>query len=1644
MFSSFKEKLNTSLSTLQEKGLSTTLSTTHTTTSLGTGLGLDTGGTGARTTGQTETHAVVDSQGTAGIETASSSGPANVFVVPIETTDLTSLASPHSPTPSVPHHQQQQPEQQQHHQRSFRSIGSRINSGPSSSSLFFRRPLQATRSTADLIAVGTSTSSSSPLPPATTGAHYFLDSVSGVSSPNRLAILVQKLTLDPQEEKANPTELDKARDFYNQQQQQQPSGTELSTVVIEKLEILRRYEARFPGEKNSNSSSSSSITSPSPNSDNDLAGAFKKIVQEKFAAEAVLKASTPLEDLGDVDALEAHLQNMSTKNEMSMQEIKRLSEELRQTLKAKEEESKSQTALIETLRAQLMDSERNAKGRTFIEIDLDIETKVNTSFDLSAGSPPSAPVTPPLQIDGLPSTAPTTPVASGTPPTSKSKKPKDPEKKNQALRELMIRLEAVLKEKNQAQEDQEEAVEQVRQLQIRFDQEIQVNQVITGELDQLRATVAELEKARTERLANSTGAAETGSTLALDDDIQTARSEAEVAQAAKKELEIKLTTVQKAHTILQESMSQTERTLETAKNQIRELGDVSKQLRAAKLELDDTQEELQEKQRLLDLERQWREEAETMRDAIKREHDAAVTSSRRLLEEAQERSTAMASTVDAALTATSGYNEKINSLQSTISQFEERFAEVNRVRVELERTLAGRSDRASDILVLNDRIAQLDKESHTRLQQIHALTLEKESLNASLADIEATTTTIKTELAAAAAAGTEQTAASLPSTDVVIEAISNVGRNPSATTIQTLQDKITRLEAELEAMSPVPSLNDLKKLHDELSSAKQAKVEAEETITTLQAKVQAAAAASEAAKESDATISLEELSSLKQERAELSEKLARLERLHQGFERSSSERIRTLEQELAVLLEQKAALEAQVQEQSDLLIREKQKEKELEQARVAEGIDRVTLELAAVRTAERFASSKVTELAKERDLVAEKVVKLEKHLEKLKECKVGQEQSLTGRIQELTLEKEALKKHVESLQLELEQVNAQSEKSEKKRSDKQMRISEERDRAVVRPTESELDLHTTTAESNVAQSARQEQDKDKELLVSLTLELKTKSKKLAIAQEQALVQRTMYADKIAQLSDQIQTLKMERESLLQPKTELESQLVGMTERAERLEQQVKVMRDDAERLLLTKTEAQEKLSGLQDRANAFGLRERDLKDALALAKETMHQRDEDLSLTQKQLKKAENELEKTEQRLAKVNQAKKSLEEENATLKDTVSKNQQEAKTQANFAANQQSTTSKELQRLKATQVKTLQERDQFQKDRDQLMQDKEAGQKELERKQAEVETLKRIHESAETQMRKYQSQLAEARNQVDTLEELTSIAKRVAETKVTELEQLKIKSAESEKEFTRVKNQLRTKDEEYRAQKDKFRSEVEETRLVLGNEIAELTEQLEKNTTTLQKLSVQHGKDLEVTKSRLKVQETLVKTLEQEAEEIKLRKRDLEMELQHFKDLEETMAKDRAEHSTIVDDYKMREGHLRTINKTLKEEVRKLQKLGPGSPLPSPTSPHGPYNSQSNIPITPTPVTPRPRASGGGGPQPLGRAVTMALPVTPRWSSPSQCHSVADDDVNVEYLKNVLLNFMEHKERRQQLIPVVAQMLRLSSDETKRFSKVV
>ncbi|KAG0252417.1 hypothetical protein BG011_006991 [Mortierella polycephala] len=1555
----------------------------------------------------------------------------------------TDPSSTYTPTPSTP----QTPTPQGH----LGSIASRFSSSASSSSLFFRRPLQlATRSSSSSSDLNTH-GASVPTPSLVTAT--------GIGA-GRLALLVQQLTLDPKDEKPDPDALNKVREHYrhlertsNQQEPRQqheqkekqeqgqeeqeeeeeekvahqlsglqlqqdrrdddqgerqpPAGTELSEAVIQKLEILQRYEARFPGEKQKQKKKRIKVKeSVRTTETKDLAGAFKKIVQEKMAAEAVLKATTALEDLGDVEALEAHLQNLTHKSQMSMQEIGRLVKELQAAQEAQKTmgtEAASQTETILDLQSQVAELQKeNERLRKQDELDMsettvaplrqeylyDLETKVNNSLDLSVTTfVPSPSPSPPPRLDTH-SPAPDSAVS------IKEKKSKSPKMKDQALRELMVRLEAVLKEKNQAQEEQEEAVEQANQLRIQLEKEMNVNREMSDKMDLLQTRVAEMEE-RGRREAAAAAAADAARKLlegedddededesviqdfddeqetpdagsktgheqrgsmetevlfqtqeqqltAMQKDLESLQSQESKALMAKQEAETALTTLQLAHTSLEETLDHTRAELEAANTQIKDLRELAVALGEAKQDLVEAQEEVQEKQQLLDLERSWREEAETSRDRLKREQETHASGLRLDFEQA--------------LNERGQLQEKVQELEGQLSS----------VATELKRRL--------------ERIEKLETEN------------------------------------------------------------------------DTLKSTVNRKHAGTAAAIPV-------------------------SIATA-----VATATMTVAAENDAT-SLEELVFLKQERGELSEKLTRLERLHRGFERSSSERIRTLEQELAVLIEQKVALEAQVQEQSDLLIKEKQeKEKEeeredvedveVEQARVAEGIERVRLELAAVRTAERFASSKVTELTKDRDRVIEKVVKLEKRLETLKECKVGQEQSLTGRIEELAGEKANLEKEVAKVNAEVELLKGQVEEDTKRMDEMKEALKREHDQAQIRVLELEAELanerekvsesHNNDSSDNNGEDTAAKILELEEKLMTLTTELQTKTKKLAIAQEQAQVQRTVHEDRIAQLSGQIRALETERDSLAQPKDELETMLKDATERVAKLEQELRLLEEDNERLMKAKTEAQKQMTELQSRITALGAKERYHNEALALAKDTIHQRDEDLSASRKTLQETETKLEKTVEMMTKLEKEKLSLKEEMDTAKSTLSKAQQEIKTLNNKMTSQQSTAAQELQKLKMTHLKTLQERDRTTTERDQLQEEKETNTKEMRLKLAELETLQQMNDSAENQMREYQTQLTEARNRVDTLEEVTSIAKRVAETKVVELESLRARSEDLEQDLTKAKERMKKREEELRELRSKAKQDLEETRDVFMDEVTELTHSLEQRKVEVDELKEKervHETGMAEMKTLMRDQQAAVEKLEMEVQELTACKRNLSLELQHFKDLEVILAKEKDAHTTALEEIKMREGHLRTVNKTLKEEVRKLQRQLPNSPLPSPSTPHSPYSQGNMLPQTPTgtnsqqqqyfsssptPGTSKSRTTNGGR---AFSTPTLSLtpPATPRFNRrPQQEQDEQGRDVNVEYLKNVLLNFMEHKDRRQQLIPVVAQMLCLSVDETRRFAKVV
>ncbi|KAF9569555.1 hypothetical protein EC968_002562 [Mortierella alpina] len=1648
-------------------------------------------------------------------------------------------------------------------QGSFGSIASRFSSTASSSALFFRRPLKATqsRSSTDSLPTGFGAVSKN-------GTAPFRQDDS--NNAKNLVTLVQQLTLDPHDEKPDPAAIDRIREQYRQPngkqedstpgnkpdreqlqspqdeshkdskdqlpdqeqpQQQQPAGTELSEAVLEKLEILQRYEARFPGEKNKrelrrgSSSRNSGSVHPDRNGRNDrnattkkdrerrdLASAFKRIVQEKLAAEAVLRAATPLEDLGDVEALEAHLQNLAHKGQMSMKEIGRLSEELRDTKTLKETELASQSKLIEDLKCQISeqlqeierlrgrveateDGDSSETVSTLVEGRVsDVETKVN-SLDLT--SPSSSQEGSLLSIeqhskhvegssnDAL-SLRPSSPAL-----THKEKKPKDSLKKDQALRELMVRLENVLKEKNQAQEEQEEAVEEARALRDKLQKEAKVNKEMAEKMDRLQGLVAEMEEREHRAIAAkkhqeleqgetvdevmfAIGADEEGSDttpLVIPDQLLRVQSELESsvkreaeAVKAKQETEATLAELRNTHITLQDTLEATKAELESANGRVSDLQDLAVALGETKQDLVDALEEVKEKQRLLDLERHWREEAERNRDALKREHEVSLSSWKAEIEQAERDKSDLRRQLDqdsermAVSKAGSDADVEISQLQEVIRSMKEQLVtlqkehdlnlqQIKALESHKECMTAAAAEHQTAIAVLK---AEKDKVS-TALAQIQE---QKHRLDSRIQELESELSSLKSSqdisLDAAPTAAPSKDIETLRARIAEQESVIAHKDQEANEHQHRLQEEIRRQTGlwsriqELEVDAGKPMLR---------RSASQGAARYRNTISTFSNVL-----------EGDKP-SLEELGFLKKERAELSEKLTRLERLHQGFERSSSERIEGLEKELTLLLEQKVALEAQVQEQSVLLIKEKEekaKEKEseveVEQARVAEGIERVRLELEAVRTAERFASSKVTELAKDRDEVIEKVAKLERRLETLNECKVGQEQSLTGRIEELVGEKENLEEQISTLNSELDQLRKQGEKEKKELKalmEKSEILESERKQARARILELEMKLCAIEARSGAETIKSQELEGS---LSTVKLELQAVTKKLAIAQEQTLVQRTMHADKVATLTSQIESLKVERESLMQPKQELESQVQEANLRAEKLQQQLCLLEQDNERMLNAKTKAQEEVTELQSRIHSLEAKERDHKEALALTKDTMHQRDEDLSATQKLLKQTESKLEKALEKVTKLEKEARSRKEEVDSLKAAMSAAKQEAKTQVNQLTSQHSATTTELQKLKAAHVKALQDRDKLTEDRDRLDQEKEAKQKEIQMKQAEFETLKQMNDNAEVQLREYQMQLTEARNRADTLEELTSIAKRVAETKVVEFEGLKSKNQAMEEELTVVRAQMQKDEEKLQELTRQWKADVGDSQ----EEISKLAAAVDQARGEVKAL---HSKDLESAaaitelRTRLEEQERTLETLQSEALELKGEKRNLELEVQHFKDLEEILASEKAAHASAIEELKMREGHLRTLNKGLKDEVRKLQKYAPNSPLPSPATPYPPYSQGGSVPPSPglggsqqqglynTPSTPKSKSlasSAHGGRAFSTPVLNLTPPSTPRFNRGAQHDGDGENDVNVEYLKNVLLNFMEHKDRRQQLIPVVAQMLRLSSEETKRFSKVV
>ncbi|KAG0363003.1 hypothetical protein BG005_003229 [Podila minutissima] len=768
---------------------------------------------------------------------------------------------------------------------------------------------------------------------------------------------------------------------------------------------------------------------------------------------------------------------------------------------------------------------------------------------------------------------------------------------------------------------------------------------------------------------------------------------------------------------------------------------------------------------------------------------------------------------------------------------------------------------------------------------------------------------------------------------------------------------------------------------------------------------------------------LEQLAALKSEREDLSKKLSDLEKSHESSITASDEKIKSHEKETTALRQKISGLETAVEKMTK------------EQERLSLEVAKAAKDLEASQKDEQVATAKIAELLKERDGVAEKTAALEKRLEKTQESKKEQETILQKQVSDLTQVKAALTKDLEAAQTKLQEAVQSSEDSRKEQEALVASLDSERDEALAKLTATQSELKTI-------QESVSKIGENQEKVVELTKELGAIKAELAKAEGQLSELQTSTSTEVSGLQEKILTLEAEKESIDKQKSELETQVKNIMAQADESAKLMKVLEEDNQQMSTAKTEAQEKVNELQSKVNTLTMKDRDTKEALALAKSTIHQRDEDLEATRKEKAEEEDKLQKsmtllktTRKQILRLEKEKQEVVEELEGFKLNMSRVQQEAKTAATKTAAAHATIASDLSRLQAVHAKMVQ-------DKEKIIQEKDTLFDQLQMKHAEFESSQTSLENCEHEMREYRHQLEEARDRVTMLEEETSIAKRLADSKVAEFETLRRKAVELEQKLEQTQATLKTRADTHKTVLENLQQEVEETKETLGHEIKSLTELVTSKDEEIDQLKVQGVKSQELVQSLTsgqRAQGDQLDALQQEVADLKERKRNVELELQHFKDLECILAQEKSSHEKFVEDSKMREGHLRTVNKTLKEEVRKLQKQVPGSPS---ASTPGPYTS-GVIPQTPgsnSHYANTPSATQNG------RAMSpqSTPPSTPNFGRilQQQQQQHQDEDVNVEYLKNVLLSFMEHKERRQQLVPVVAQVLKLTPDETKRLSR--
>ncbi|KAI0361217.1 hypothetical protein OH77DRAFT_1391788 [Trametes cingulata] len=309
-----------------------------------------------------------------------------------------------------------------------------------------------------------------------------------------------------------------------------------------------------------------------------------------------------------------------------------------------------------------------------------------------------------------------------------------------------------------------------------------------------------------------------------------------------------------------------------------------------------------------------------------------------------------------------------------------------------------------------------------------------------------------------------------------------------------------------------------------------------------------------------------------------------------------------------------------------------------------------------------------------------------------------------------------------------------------------------------------------------------------------------------------------------------------------------------------------------------------------------------------------------------------------------------------------------------------------------------------------------------LQLRQAELESSQSALESLRGQNTELQYQLREANDRIALLQEEYSDVRREQEIKVQS-------PGPSAEEVTRLlaaaESKYESKLSDLRRRLADAERERDEGEAHWSRKFAERAKEVEELKAII--TSSQKSKEVEV--EGVQALKTEIESLQAEIRSYQKQIVDLHTQLEKASEVEVAAKAQLADISTkaadlqqLIDEGKNREAQLRSQNKTLRDELRKVQSSV--ALLEKQRNPGVGYWASRN---ESTSEIRSPRSSVSD--------LARETPLRP--STPSTVKS--DEEVNFEYLRNVILQFLEHKEMRPHLIRILSTILHFTPQETRR-----